>query len=160
MTLTSSTYTLAQYVVDKIKSNYTTPVVPGIPGAPGDVYYGDQDRIDAGVVICVEPNDKARTLNGVPRKTLVDIELYVLVYFGKLQALELNRAQADQTIDLLEKLLHLDPRMNQPAGGSADGLCIHSLVTKTESGFSNKNNTLIRTARLTFTIRTQELLPQ
>lgn len=54
-----------------------------IEGAKGglnisDVYYGDQEKIPRVPTACVDTGSKQRELNGAPRRTMVDMESYVL----------------------------------------------------------------------------------
>jgi hypothetical protein len=117
------------------------------------VYYGDQSRIPTTPIVCIEPNRKVRELDGVPRKTLVTIELYLLVYVDSLTNPEKNRRDSDAIVEQLEAFLHANPRL--------DDTCIHSLVTAIESGAVAKGqNTVMRASRLTFEITTQQKLPQ
>jgi hypothetical protein len=144
MALTASISELARYTTDRFQNNLAAL---GLEAA----YYGDQDKLPVTPVVCIEPSDKSRALNGAPRRTLVEIDLYVLLYLTKVQSPQLNREQCDQLAEAVEAFLHADNNM----GGRA----IHSLVTRIESGFVNKANTLVRASRLTYTITSQQMLP-
>ena len=143
MTLEWKSSVLAQYVVDRIKLQ--------TPSVFDTVFYGDQDRIPGGLILCVEPDKRTRELSGAPRKVAIDVDLYLLVYINKLLDSEAARKMADEVVEGLEEFLHTDPQMN--------GQVIHNMVTNTESGYSNKGNTLIRTSRITLSIQSQQFLP-
>jgi hypothetical protein len=115
------------------------------------VMYGDQDKIPVVPMVCVEPSSKRRDFNGAPRRTQIDFEVYVLVYYGTLQDTQLNRAEVDRIAEAVEARLHEAQR--------CDGLVISSLVTGLDSGAANKGGALMRATRLTFTARSQIMLP-
>lgn len=114
------------------------------------VIYGDQDKLPPGVVVCIEPNRKSIELNGVPRKTLITIDILIMVYIGFIQLADDNRKDVDSKIEAIEDYLNGLNTM----GGTA----IHSFVTAIESGFATKNGTLVRASRMTFSITTQKVL--
>ena len=153
MALETRASVFAQAVVDALEAAGTpvdenTPPDLNITG----VSYGDQNRIPTDRYVCVEPANTVRELNGVPRKTRNVIEILVIVYLTKIQSVQANRKESDELIEDIQDLLHQDPTMG--------GKCIHSMVTRVESGYSTKDNAVLRAARLTFEITTQELLPQ
>jgi hypothetical protein len=115
------------------------------------VLYGDQEKINVVPLVCVEPSQKSRDFNGAPRRTQIDFEIYILVYYGTLQDTQLNRAEVDRIAEAVETRLH--------AALTCDGLVINSLVTNLTSGAANKGGTLMRATRLTFTARSQVQLP-
>ncbi len=134
---------LTQYVVDQIKANQVTLGFD-------EVYYGDQDRIPGGNILCVEPNDRARQLSGASRKTEVNIQLYLLIYVNKLDGVEAIRKVSDQKAEDTENLIHADPTLN--------GQVIHCYISRVESGFRIRDNTLIRATRLTLDITSRQIL--
>jgi hypothetical protein len=146
MTLQTKISYFADYVQQQIQAACDSQTLP-FEG----VYYGDQDKIPTTPIVCIEPDDKSNVLNGVPRKTLTTVGLYLIVYVDKVQSPQLNRKESDEIVEQLEDFLHADPTM----GGAA----IHSLVDRIESGSSNKGNTIYRAARITFSITTQQFLP-
>ena len=115
------------------------------------VMYGDQDKIPVVPFVCVEPSNKRREFNGAPRRTRIDFELYVLVYYGMVQDTQLNRAEVERLAEVVETRLH--------HALTCDGLVINSLVASVESGAANKGGALMRATRLTFTAQSQVLLP-
>ena len=115
------------------------------------VIYGDQDKIPVVPMICVEPSSKRRDISGLPRKTVIDFEAYILIYHGGLQDTQLSRAQCDLLAEAVEARLHTFP--------ACGGLVITSLVSNLESGVANKGGNFIRATRLTWTARSQVMLP-
>jgi len=142
--MSDSLYTVAKYL-----ENLITTAKAGLNVS--DVYYGDQEKIPRVPTVCVDTGSKRRELNGAPRRVMVDMELYVLVYTGAVASLSANREQDDLIAEAVETLIHLDATMG--------GLVIDSLVSDIEYGYALRNNSLFRTARLTVTARDQVQLP-
>jgi hypothetical protein len=115
------------------------------------VLYGDQESIAQVPLVCVEPSEKRREFNGAPRRTAIEFELFVLIYYGTLQAAALNRKEVDEIAERVEQRLH--------TALTCDGLVINSLVTNLTSGAANKGGKLIRATRLTFTATSRINLP-
>jgi hypothetical protein len=115
------------------------------------VSYGDVDKVDVVPLICVEPSSKPRAFNGVPRRTEVNFEVYVLIYYGTLAGTQSTRRDTDVIAEAVETRLHSDPQCG--------GLVISSLVTDMTSGVANKGGALIRATRLTWTGKSQIQLP-
>lgn len=115
------------------------------------VFYGDVDNVGPTPLVCVVPGSKARVLQGAPRKTEVNFELVVIVYLGRLADTEATLQASDAAAEAVETRLH----SNQTCGG----IVIHSLVTDLTSGVTNKGGNLIRATRLTWTAKSQVLLP-
>ena len=125
-----------------------------------DVFYGDQNRIPRTPAICVEAGEKERELNGAPRRTLVDVTLYVLIYHGAIQSVQLNLEEVDSLAEEVESLIHQDPQFIDPNDASGfPAQVIHSLVTRVEAGYQMRSNTIFRATRLTVVARVQEQLP-
>jgi len=144
--LTDSQSVFANYTVTLL-DDATWKTTNGIAA----VMYGDQEKIGVVPLICIEPSNKARDYNGAPRRTEVNFEVYVLVYYGTLQGTQENRRDTDQLAEAIEARLHSDPQCG--------GLVISSLVTNIVSGVSNKGGALIRACRLTWTAKSQVQLP-
>ena len=146
MPLEWRTSVFAQHLVTMLKA---APVVLQVQGT---VFYGDQENIPGGYVLCVEPSSRSRELAGIPRKTNVEIEVFIFLYVSFLQDSEANRLEADRFVESIEDVLHADAQLTE--------LCIHSMVARTESGFAAKGNTVRRVTRLTFNISSQQRLAQ
>ncbi len=144
--LTDSQSTFAAWVKDYLDTPEWRDVV-GIQM----VTYGDQEKISVVPMVCVEPSDKRREFNGVGRRTRIDFEIYVLVYYGTLESVQVNRQTTDELAEAIEARLH--------AALTCDGLVINSLVTRVESGVANKGGSKLRASRLTFTAQSQVHLP-
>jgi hypothetical protein len=115
------------------------------------VYYGDQDKIPVTPAVCVEPGTKRRTLDGVPRATLVTMDVILLVYLQKIGPMQIAREEADVVAEDVEAFLHGDPQLN--------GLAIHSLATSVEYGYAARDSSIMRTARITFEATSKVHLP-
>ena len=115
------------------------------------VLYGDQDKINVVPLVCVEPSDKIRQFNGAPRRTQVDFEVYVYIYYGGLQDTQISSKKANEIAEAVEARLHTNH--------NCDGLVISSLVSAVTSGAVNKGGALIRATRITWTARSQMMLP-
>jgi len=115
------------------------------------VYYGDRQKIPFSPIACIETGEKDRELNGHPRRTLVTIRNYVIIYHGNVRSASDNLQESDERAENVEILIHTDAQMG--------GLVIDSLVTNVESGYQLRDNTLFRASRLTVEARVQEQLP-
>jgi hypothetical protein len=144
MTLHHSMAAAAQYWFDKFDAN---KLGLGI----GVVYYGDQERLASTPALCVEPDMKTNELKGATRRIATEIRLYFIIYHAKIQSPQANRREADLLAEAVETFLHDDPRMNETV--------IHSMVTRIESGYVYKENTLVRATRIAFEATTQAQLP-
>lgn len=120
------------------------------------VYYGDQERIPTTPAICVEPGQKTRELNGLPRRTEVDLTIYVICYLYNLKSPEEIREGTDTLGEDIETVLHADAQLRD---GSQEPTVIDSMVRSVESGYQMKRNSLFRATRLTFVARSQVQLP-
>jgi hypothetical protein len=120
------------------------------------VYYGDQDRIPTTPAACVEPGDKDRELNGMPRRTEVEMTVYVILYLYNLKSPEEIREDVDTIGEAVESLLHTDAQLR---GVGGEPTVIDSMVRRVESGYQQKRNSLFRATRLTFVARSQVQLP-
>jgi hypothetical protein len=116
-----------------------------------DVWRGDQQKLPRYPACCVIAGPKNRELNGMPRKTLVTLEMYVQIYHGAVSDVQLNDTIATTLTEAVETLLHADSTLG--------GLVIDSMVNNIEPGYANKAGTLVRATRLTFLATSQVLLP-
>jgi hypothetical protein len=116
-----------------------------------DVFYGDQNRIPRTPTACVDPGEKRRQLNGAPRRTQLDIVIYILVYHNAVTNVEVLAKTNDKLSEDIENVIHLDAQMG--------GLLIDSMVTNIEFGYASRGKTLYRVSRLTVEGRSQAQLP-
>jgi hypothetical protein len=116
-----------------------------------DVYYGDQANIPRTPTVCMEPGEKTRSPNGVPRRTLVTITNYLIVYHSEVASMQTVRLEDDQLAEAIETLVHTDATMG--------GLVIDSLVASVESGYLQRARAMFRASRLTVSATVQEQLP-
>lgn len=116
-----------------------------------DVWYGDQDKTPRTPCVAVETGPKIRTLNGAPRRTQVDMDVYLLVYHEMIRDTQENQRASEQLSEAIEAVLHEDPTLG--------GILIHSMVTLNEPGYATRGGALIRASRMTFSCLSQVLLP-
>lgn len=146
MPLTDSLVAITGWVYDHLNDSAFMETA-GI----SQVLYGDQDKINTTPLVCVESSEKRRALNGAPRRTQVDFEVFILIYHGKIQDTQTTRRETDMLAEAVETRLHSDPTCGSNA--------VDSLVSNLSSGVSNKGGALYRATRLTFTARSQVQLP-
>lgn len=120
------------------------------------VFYGDQDRLPGTPCVCLEPDIKAKSLNGAPRRVLVIMTLYVLIYFSAVGSPQDNRHDADAFAEDLEDLIEKDPYLLDDVGAKR---VIHCYVTNNESGYVRKGSSIMRSSRLTISVESQAQLP-
>lgn len=154
MANTDSLAVVTQYLYDKI---VTSKAALGLPVATDitNVFYGDQDLIQFTPCICIEPDQKRRTLNGVRRRTENEFRVGILVYEGDHTDPQNNRKATDLLAEAIETLIHADATF----GANPNQLVIHSLVESIESGYKKKGNSVLRMSRLMVTATSQTILP-
>lgn len=150
MTSPYSTYSanivvIAEALMTRIQLGMSTPGTFTV--VPVDLFFGDQNKVPHSPTVCVEPGEKNRTIQGAPDMTLNEFEIYILVYANSVTELQDQRRVCDQLAYELEKWIHGDLQLL--AGGS-DPHLIHGFVRSNESGYTYRNNTLYRSARLTY----------
>lgn len=144
MPLTDSMVVVSKYIETVLTNANGTLLL-------ADIFYGDQERIPRTPAACVEPGEKRRQLNGMPRKTQVDMTVYIIVYHYRISSLEEVREDNDELAELIETAVHVDAQL----GGNV----VDSMVTSIESGYQVKGKSLFRASRLTIEARSQALLP-
>lgn len=142
--MSDSVQTLTQYVQDTLDAG---KVDSGIQ----DIWYQDQQKIPRYPAACVIPGTKTRDYNGNARRTLVNLEVYVIIYFGKVQDIQENNIATVDIAETVERQLHVDSRCG--------GIVIQSLVTEVDPGYANRSGTLVAATRLTFSATSQISLP-
>jgi hypothetical protein len=116
------------------------------------VTYGDQNKIGATPMVCVEPGTKTRELAGAPRMTMVNLEVVLLIYLFKVgSTIQEAKAQVDILAEGIESFLHEKPE--------CDGLVIHSMVNTVEYGYAVRDTSTVRAVRMTFGATSKVRLP-
>lgn len=146
MSYSDSLEDLALYLIQKL-----TAAAPTSPWSVPDIYYGDQTNIPRVPALCVDTGEKRRELNGAPRRTMVTLICYIVIYHSKVQDMQSTRQQADHVAEQVEDLVHADPHLGDTV--------IHSLVTGVESGYLMRRGSLFRASRLTVEATVQTQLP-
>src|SRR5512139_916007 len=147
--LTGSIVVVADAMITQIQGG-TYSIVPA-DLAPMDIFYGDQERIPRTPAVCVEPGEKNRELQGAPNMTSNTFDIYVLIYHNKMQEIQLTRRECDVLAYEIEKRLHQNLQLG--------GIIIHGYCVSNESGYTYKQNTLYRSARLTYRATSKTSLP-
>lgn len=119
-----------------------------------DVFYGDQDRIPRSPGLCVETGETNRELNGAPRRVLVKMTVYLLVYHNALKA---GAAGQREENDALAKAVQTEIHKNE--NKDLGGLIIHGYCTNAEMGYLQKQDSLWQVTRITHESTSQVLLP-
>ncbi len=115
-----------------------------------DVFYGDQELIPRTPAACVESGLYSRQYAGVPLRTENEIIVNILVYFAKIQDVQVTRLQCDQKAEDIMRVLHANVTMG--------GLVINGWVSSIEPGYSMRNKVLMRSARITWTGKTKTMV--
>lgn len=142
--LTDKISTIGQYLFDLLDANR---VDLGLKG----VWYGDQEKIPETPAVCVEMGPKNGELNGVPRRRLVVIDAYIILYHERIQDEQENQRQSELKAEQVEDLLHQDDTLG--------GLVIHSMVTTSEPGYVQRGGAKVKASRLTLQCTSQKTLP-
>jgi hypothetical protein len=141
---TDSLLACAQYVLSQLKDNKAELGLEG-------VFYGDQTKIPHVPTACVEPSDKVRDQQGEPRLMVNTMEVIILLYLMRIGDVQSTRIEVDKVAEDVEAQLHKDAQMG--------GLAYRSYVSRFESGYTQRGNSLFRSARLTFHIESKTRLP-
>lgn len=148
---------VAERILTILTAALPTITFPGLTLDATHIMYGDQDMIPKTPFICVEPSEKRRELQGNPNMAENLFEVYIMVYHNKIQGNQTTRRECDQLAYDLEQVLHQDLQLT--AGTPADPMMIYGCVLRNESGYTFKQSTLYRTARVTWSGRNKTSLP-
>jgi len=116
-----------------------------------DVWYGEQRKIPRTPTVEVIPGQKVRNPAGAPRRVDNGFECYIMIAAGIVQDTQLNLHLAGELAESVEAVIHADPTLG--------GICINSLVVRTEFGVAERSSTEYRAARLTVQAQSRTLLP-
>lgn len=134
---------VAQRIFDLIDANKVSLTLD-------DVFYGDQDKIPGGRTACIEPVQKQTPMDGVPDMVRNEFTVVILIYLEKVIELQNLRKECDLLAEAIEDLLHLHLDLDDNAHTPNSGIVIHGWVVENMSGYSYKDNRLVRSARLTW----------
>lgn len=143
MPLTAKVVDICDYLLNLLADNQASLGIEGLA-------YGDVERLPVTPYVCVEPEDKTRTLKNAQRMTNLNFTIFIIVYFGPVASVQANRRGADILAESIEDLVH--------SKKSLDGLVTHGMITNIASGYANRDRTLIRASRMTYEGISQELL--
>lgn len=144
MSLTDSIVTYTGAIKSLIEANN---VVLGFQG----IYYGDQQNIPKSPSLAVEPGTKVREIAGASRAVTVTLTSYVLIYHSRIEDTQNTRFETDLFAESVERLIHTSPTLS--------GIVVHCFVSSYESGYTYRNGTTWRSARLTVEGLTRVNLP-
>lgn len=116
-----------------------------------DIWYGDQNKLPRMPCAVVESGPKNRELNGVPRRTKVTMDVYVILYHDRVVDGQLNQRNTEELAEAAETLLHQNEDLN--------GLVIDSMVIANEPGYVVRGGAQVKASRLTFQCTSQKMLP-
>jgi hypothetical protein len=150
MTLSASIPEVCQALLGKCQAAAGTLGI-----SANNMYYGDQTKLPKYPALCVEPGPKDQDYKGGFRVLNIQFTVYVILYLGVVQSVQLNAVQVDQTADLVETLIHSDPSFK--VGGVQK--LIDIVVKKVEPGYATKENSIVRANRLTVIGKSQSILP-
>lgn len=112
------------------------------------LWYGDQNIVPEGRTVCVEPVNVTRAMSGAPDMVTNTFTVAVLIYLTSVQDIQQTRRDCDQLSEDLEDLLHAHLSLDD--GTPNSDIVVHGYVTENLSGYTYKNDRLIRSARLTW----------
>lgn len=143
MPLTEDAVVVAQYIQNLIKVD----VGLGFK----DVLYGDSPRIPDTPYCTVEVGRKRRSREGALNQMLIEMEVLIVVYVGRMGDPSTTKLQAEQKAEAVETLLHSTGNL------TLGGLVIDGYVNTVEYGVSAfPNRVFLRAARLTWYGRSRE----
>jgi hypothetical protein len=126
-------------------------------GVDSQILYGDQNRVGVTPTVCVESGATGRTLAGVPRRTENSLQVFVILYWAKVQDNQVDKLAAEQCAEGIVRYLDTLPTLERAGDG---GIVIHGFVSDVDPGYSFKNQgrTLMHAVRLTWTGKTKTML--
>lgn len=142
--MTTNTVELAEHIQSLLITNLVALSL-------ADAYYGDQVRVPKTPVACVETGTKTNELNGAPRRVMVTMTVYIIVYTSAVTNQQTQRENDDRMAEAIEEVIHADSTLG--------GRVIDSMVTAIEFGYAQRGNAIYRSSRLTIEARQQEQLP-
>lgn len=109
-----------------------------------DVFEGDQNLIPRTPAVCVIAGEQLRETwrASIPPTVKVSFEVYLMVYHGGVQDLEVTERQTLERTNAIKRVLDLDTTLG--------GLVIYGMVERAEPGYLNRNHTPVRVTRLTW----------
>jgi hypothetical protein len=149
--LTDSIPEVCTLLLNKFAANAATLGINAV-----DMFYGDQTQLPHYPALCVEPGPKDQDYRGATRLLNIQFTVYVIVYLGVVQSVQLNAVQVDEVSRKVETLIHQDPTLKN---GGPDQKLIDLLVKKVEPGYATKEKSIVRASRLTTIGRSQSILP-
>lgn len=129
-----------QAIVDKLNLN---KVALGI----ADVWYGDQALIPRTPTVTVEGGPISKNLTNMGFSTTNDIFVYLMVYLGKVQDVQLNKKQADQLTEAIIDLMHVDKQLG--------GLVVVGHCAAVDPGFTQRRDALLKVNRITWAAKSK-----
>lgn len=140
---------VTEYIIQLLQEdNGATTSVP-----EGNVWYGDQELIPRTPFVCVETGPMRSELAGVSVMLQNDMTIYLMVYHTNLRDPEgeqMTRRECDQMSYDIRTLLHSDKQMG--------GLVIHGHVTAMDPGYARRQNSLMKTTRITWSGLTKKMV--
>lgn len=149
MPIIDDLYVLSDFVYQKLVTNAGTLGLEG-------TFYGDQSRIPASPIACVEPDKKTMDIVGAQRQVETDFRIYVLTYSAFVDSPDQNRREADQLAEKIAVLLNADPFCRDSGGNMQVN---HSFVAEIASGYTQKAGAIWRSSRILFTAKSKTRLP-
>lgn len=114
------------------------------------VYYGDQAKLFATKVACVEAQEKVSELYQVNRTVRNTLKVNVYCYSGSVENVINNRERTDALADSVEQLLNESVDLG--------GLVIHAYVSKVSHGYASKVDGIVQSAEIEVTAEWTEKL--
>jgi hypothetical protein len=134
-------------------ATYVLGIVNSVKVANGivDVFYGDEKKLPHTPTVCVVPGPESSAYNGVGgRPTMITFTTYVMVYYSKVQDIQVNRHANLVLAKALKHAIHAD--------GTLGGNVIDVLVTNLDPGIALKAGALFDATRLTLRSRSKVVL--
>ena len=149
MALTASYVEIAEALVAKLEANSTALGLKG-------VFYGDQNKLPATPIVCVEPDIKDNVAMTPTRNLTVEVLIFLIVYHSAVDSPQANRQASDTLAEAIEDLIHEDPFLLR---NDATPRVVQCYIKSIASGYVKKGTGIVRASRLTFHALTKHQLP-
>ncbi len=125
-----------------------------------DVFFGQTDLFPETPALSIEPNLQETTRSGAPQKMHHEFSVYLMVYHSPLRAKEVSARELLAYSETIRDFVHSGSTTRLLGDYSASqNLLLDGYISRMEPGFTVRQNSMVRTARLTFFGISETLMP-
>jgi len=111
---------------------------------------GDRQLIGETPTVAVIQDLKQREIYSTGMMTKVDFKIVLMIYHQRVQEVGKQEREAVELAESIEAWMHLQNNRRLITADEPDGLIIYGQVTRMEPGYANRDDSILRTVRLTW----------